>query len=186
MSVLHAPTYRWTVEKYEELGRAGFFQCKPRVELLNGEIVTMSPIGFRHATAVKRLTKFFNRLSGDRYDVTAQLPIIIDELSEPEPDLALVDPASEATGKHPQPAHIFLVIEVSDSTLRYDRENKLPAYARNGVREFWLLNLQTNQLEVYRDPAGESYRDTLTLRPDETIAPLAFPDVELRVGDFLP
>ena len=186
MSILHAPTYHWTVEEYEQLGRAGVFHGKERVELLNGEIIIMSPIGFRHAIAVKRLTKFFNRHSDERYDVTAQLPIIIDELSEPEPDLALVDIAYETTREHPKPEHIFLVIEVSDTTLRYDREDKRPAYARNGVREFWLLNLQANQLEVYREPVGDRYRNARVCDASETVFPLAFPDVEVRVGDFIP
>ena len=89
-------------------------------------------------------------------------------------------------GHHAGPEQVFLAIEVSDSTLGYDREDKRPAYARGGVREYWIVNLEDNVLEVYRDPAGETYRDARTLGPDEMIAPLAFPDVELRVGDFLP
>jgi Uma2 family endonuclease len=186
MSVLHAPTYRWTVEEYQELGRAGIFDENDRVELLNGEIVIMSPIGFRHATAVTRLTNFLARRSQGRFDVSPQNPFDLDEHSQPQPDLSLLDPVCDTQPRHPLPAEIFLVIEVSESTVRYDRGDKLPAYARNGVREYWLLNLDASQLEVYRQPAGDTYRDGRILGPDEMVAPLAFPDLTLRVGDFLP
>jgi Uma2 family endonuclease len=186
MSVLHAPTYHWTVEEYEKLNGAGIFTESDRVELLNGEIIVMSPIGYRHATAVARLTKFFVRHGRDRYELHPQNPFVLDERSEPHPDIFLVDPKVEALRRHPRPDEIFLVIEVSDSTVRYDREDKRPAYARNGIREYWLLNLEDNVLEVFRDPAGDTYRGTQVLGADALIAPLEFPDVQLRVGDFLP
>lgn len=186
MNVLHAPTYQWTVEEYEQLGRAGIFDENDRVELLNGEIILMSPIGYRHATAVTRLLKSFIRRSRDRFDVRSQNPFNLDAHSQPEPDLSLVEVACDTLPRHPRPEEIFLVIEVSDSTVRYDREDKLPAYARNGVREYWLLNLDDGVLEVFRDPGEGAYRNARVLGPEETIAPLAFPDLELRVGDFLP
>jgi Uma2 family endonuclease len=186
MSVLHAPTYRWTVEEYEELGRAGIFDENDRVELLNGEIIVMSPIGIRHATAVRLLNNFLARSSRGRYEVDPQNPFNLDDASQPRPDLTLLDPAVTIERRRPEPADLFLVIEVSDSTLRYDREDKRPAYARNGVREFWILNLQDQVLEIFRDPADGAYRESRTLVADETIAPLAFPDLILRVGDFLP
>jgi Uma2 family endonuclease len=186
MSVLHAPTYEWTVEEYEKLNDAGIFTEGDRVELLNGQIIVISPIGYRHATAVTLLNKFFVRRSRDRYEVTPGNPFILDERSAPQPDLCLVDPAVNTQGHHPSPEQVFLAIEVSDSTLRYDREDKRPAYARGGVREYWIVNLTDNVLEVYRDPAGEIYRDAHTLGAEAKVAPLAFPDVELRVGDFLP
>jgi hypothetical protein len=186
MSVLHAPTYRWTVEEYEALGRAGIFGEDDRVELLNGEIIIMSPIGYRHATAVTRLTNYLARRSRGRFNVSPQNPFNLDEHSQPQPDLTLLDPVCDTQPRHPLPEEIFLVIEVADSSIRYDREDKSPAYARNGVREFWILNLEANVLEVFREPDGDAYRATRTIGPEETIAPLAFPDIELRVGDFLP
>jgi Uma2 family endonuclease len=186
MSVLNAPTYHWTVEEYEGLGRAGFFSENDRVELLNGEIVVMSPIGYRHATAVNRLTEFLIRKSLSRYVVSPQNPFNLDERSQPQPDIALQDPACDREPRHPFPEEIFLVIEVSDSTVRYDREDKRPAYARQGIREYWIVNLEDNVFEIFRNPAGDIYRDTQTLRPSDTIAPVAFPDLKLRVGDFLP
>ncbi len=186
MSLPHAPTYRWSVEEYEELGRAGFFQEDKRVELFNGEIIAMSPIGYRHATAVRLLNNFFGRRSGNRFEVDAQNPFNLDDASQPQPDITLLDPAVSKEQRHPEPADLFLVIEVSDSTVAYDRKDKGPAYARNGVREFWLLNLENNSLEVFREPFSAGYRDSRLLGPDDTIAPLAFPDLVLRVGDFLP
>jgi len=186
MSMLHAPTYRWTVEEYEELGRAGFFQGDKRVELFNGEIIAMSPIGFRHATAVRLLNNFFAERARHRFEVDPQNPFVLDNLSEPQPDLTLLDPAVSKARRHPRPADLFLVIEVSDSTVPYDREDKGPAYARNGVCEYWLLNLDACVLEVYREPSPNGYGQTQSFGPDETAAPQAFPDLVIRVGDFLP
>jgi Uma2 family endonuclease len=186
MSVLHAPTYEWTVEEYEQLHRAGIFGEDDRIELLNGNLVIMSPIGYRHMTAVNRLNRFFVRKARDRFIVSPQNSFVLDPRSEPQPDLCLLDPKCDGLGRVPQPAEIFLLIEVSDSTLPYDRGDKLPAYARRNVAEYWILNLADNVLEVYRDPAGETYRAAFVLQPADTAAPLAFPDVELQVADFLP
>jgi Uma2 family endonuclease len=186
MNQLHATPYRWSVEEYEELGRAGFFQGDQRVELFKGEIIAMSPIGYRHATAVNRLTKFFVRKARDRFEVSTQNPFDLDDRSQPQPDLCLFDPAVNVQGHHATPDQIFLVIEVSDSSVRYDREDKGPAYAERGIREYWLLNLESNRLEIFRSPTASGYAETAVLEPDATVAPLAFPDLELRVGDFLP
>jgi hypothetical protein len=186
MSILHAPTYHWTVEEYEELGRKGIFHEDDRVELLNGEIVVMSPIGYRHATAVTRLTNFLARRSRNRFDVSPQNPFNLDPKSQPQPDLTLLDPICDTLKRHPEPKENFLVIEVSESSVRYDREDKRPAYAKRGIREYWLLNLDENVLEAFRDPAGSKYRDCRVLGPTEKIAPLKFPDLLLRVGDYLP
>jgi Uma2 family endonuclease len=186
MSLLHAPTYRWSVEKYEELGRAGFFQGDQRVELFDGEIIAMSPIGYRHATAVRLLNSFFVERAHGRYQVDPQNPFNLDDKSQPQPDIALLDSAVSKARRHPCPSDLFLIVEVSDSTVAYDREDKAPAYARNGVREFWLLNLADNHLEVFREPTADGYRDIRILGGGDAIAPLAFPDLTLRVGDFLP
>ena len=145
----------------------------------------MSPIGIRHATAVRLLNKFFDRRARDRYEVDPQNPLNLDARSQPQPDITLLDPAVSKARRHPRPADLFLVIEVSDSAVAYDREDKGPAYARNGVAELWLLNLDQNLLEVFRGPSAEGYREARVLRAEDTIAPLAFPDLTLRVGDFL-
>ena len=186
MTKLHARPYLWSVEEYEELGRAGFFQGDQRVELFKGEIIAISPSGYRHATAVTLLTNFLARKSRGRFDVSPQNPFNLDQRSQPQPDLSLLDPICVRLPRHPEPAEIFLVVEVSDNSVRYDREDKGPAYAERGVREFWLLNLETNQLEVFRDPGPNGYAQTMLLGPDDTVAPLAFPDLKLRIGNFLP
>jgi Uma2 family endonuclease len=186
MSLLHAPLHRWTVAEYEELARSGFFGRNKRIELLHGQIIHMSPIGLRHLTAVNRLNKFFIRKSRDRYDVSPQNSFNLDEHSQPQPDLALIDCACDAPPRRAQPVDVFLVIEVADSSVTYDREDKGPAYAAEGIREFWLLNLDTNCLEIYRDPQPGGYAHEQVLGPDEKVSPLAFPDLVLRVGDFLP
>lgn len=186
MSVLHAPTKRLTVEEYEELGRSGFFGPEERVELLNGQIIPMSPIGYRHMMAVALLNEFFVTRSRRRYLVSPQGPLNLDPRSQPVPDVLLVDRSFTSTRCQPSPAHTYLVIEVADSTVPYDRRDKGPAYALQGIGEYWLLNLNQNVLEVYRKPEGGVYRETESLGPDETVAPIAFPDLVLRVGDFLP
>src|SRR5260221_10369683 len=110
MSVLHAPTYQWTVEEYEKLGEAGIFHEDDRVELLNGDIIIMSPIGYRHAQAVTRLTTFFGRRSQGRFDVSPQNPFNLDEHSQPQSDICLLDPRAARLKAHPAPDLIFLVI----------------------------------------------------------------------------
>ncbi len=186
MSLLHAPTYRWSVEDYEELSRAGFFDPDERMELLNGEIIVMSPIGYRHAMAVNLLNEFFTAGSRGRYLVAPQNPFNLDKLSQPQPDLALLDRGCRSLKRHAEPREILLVIEVADSTVRYDREDKGTAYAARGVREYWLLNLEKNCLEVFRDPQAEGYAERLIFDPADSAAPLAFPDLVLKVGEFLP
>jgi len=186
MSVLHAPTYRWTVREFEKLGEAGIFHEGDRVELLDGQIVVKEPIGYRHAQAVNRLSNFFARRGGGRFHVSPQNPVNLDERSQPQPDICLLDLRADDLPSHPSPDLIFLVIEVSDSSVRYDREDKRPAYARQGVREFWLLNLEDNVLEVYREPVGDTFTVERIVHPEETIAPLAFPDLVAKAGDFIP
>jgi hypothetical protein len=186
MSSLHTTVHRWTVEEYEELGRKGFIKEDARVELLNGEVVDMSPIGYRHANAVTLFSRLLVASARGQFDVSPQNPFNLDPHSQPLPDLALLDPGCVRLRRLPNPGEIFLVIEDSDSSLHYDRENKGPAYAAQGVREFWLLNLAEDCLEVYRDPRNGAWADRQIIRRDETIAPLAFPDLTLRVGDFLP
>lgn len=184
MPVLHATTHHWTVEEYEKLNAAGLFTESDRVELLDGELILMSPIGYRHHLTLTRLTKFFIRRSRDRFEVSPQGPFLLDQRSEPQPDLCLFDPLFDSQGRHATADQVYLLIEIADSSLQYDREDKRPHYARSGIREYWIFNLQDNLLEVYRDPAGELYRQALLLRGAETIAPLAFPDLELRAGDY--
>lgn len=186
MSTLLAPSYKWTVEEYHRLGEAGIFGEDDRVELLNGEIIIMHAIGKRHAQAVTNLNMEFAEQARRRFMVSPQNPVELDEMSEPQPDIVLVPWRKKAGATHPQPDAVFLVVEVADSSLHYDRRDKMRAYARAGIREFWILNLEDNVIEVFRSPHGESYAETSRIGAGQKLSPLAFPDVVLALDDILP
>ncbi|HEX8721997.1 MAG TPA: Uma2 family endonuclease [Pyrinomonadaceae bacterium] len=149
----------FTVAEYERMGQFGIFSEDARVELVCGEIIDMSPIGERHAACVAILTQLITlrlRLSAL---VWAQNPVVLDDYSEPQPDLAILKPRGDnyRTSK-PTPDDVLLVIEVSDTTLEYDRQVKMRLYARAGIPEAWVVNLPDERIEVYGDPAGGEYR----------------------------
>jgi Uma2 family endonuclease len=165
-----------------------------RVELIEGDVTEMSPIGSRHAAAVKRATRLFYRVVGGRAVVSVQDPIRLDEHSEPRPDLALLHPRADLhAGAHPGPQDVLLVVEVADTSTAYDRGVKLPLYARAGVPEAWLLVLsEPNQsggterrLEVHREPSPQGYRLIRRLQRGERLAPLALPDLDLAIDELL-
>ena len=152
--------HSFTVAEYRRMGEAGIFSEDDRVELIGGEVVEMSPIGERHAACVAVLTQLITlklRLSAL---VWAQNPVVLDDYSEPQPDLAVLKPRPDnyRTSK-PTPGDVLLVIEVSDSTLEYDRGVKMPLYAGAGIPEAWLVNLPDERIEVYSDPEGGEYRN---------------------------
>ncbi len=184
--IAHADTYRFSVEEYNKLGEAGIFHEDDRVELLNGEIVIMAAIGKRHAAAVRRLTRRFHQIFADVCLVDCQSPFILDDFSEPQPDILLLRPELDATGELPRPADIFVAIEVADSTVRYDSTTKLRAYARAGIPEYWIVNLADNAIDVYRQPAGETYAEHFRRERADQLASAAFPDRSIAVAEILP
>jgi Uma2 family endonuclease len=186
MSVVSAPTYEFTVEEYQRLLEAGIFDEDDRIELLNGHLIVMPPIGIRHATAVRRILNLFVRRYGHGSEVDAQNPAIIDRKSEPQPDILLLRPGISEEPVKPHPKDIFLLVEVADSSFIFDRSDKRDAYARNGIREYWLLDLNENRLHVFRQPAGGKYEIELMLEKSGSIAPLAFPDLPVKVSQMLP
>ncbi|MEE9285700.1 MAG: Uma2 family endonuclease [Dehalococcoidia bacterium] len=176
----------FTVEEYYKMAQAGILSEDDRVELLDGEIVEMTPIGSKHAACVKRMIRLFSELVGGRAIVSAQDPIRIGERSEPQPDLALLVPRSDFyAAAHPGPEDVLLVIEVAETSADFDRQVKAPLYARAGVREVWLVDLPSRRVEVYRSPSGDTYRDVQTLGPGKRLAPQAFPDAEASVDEIL-
>jgi Uma2 family endonuclease len=178
--------YRFTVDQYHRMGEAGIFSPDCRVELIDGEIFEMTPIGPWHAGVVNRLTRAFVTGVGDRAVVHVQNPVGLDRHSEPLPDLMLLRPRPDFYGTaHPTPADAFLVVEVADTSLDRDRGRKLPLYARAGVPEVWIVNRQADAVEVFRDPSGGDYRERRQFERGQTLAPLAFPDLALRVDDIL-
>jgi Uma2 family endonuclease len=178
--------HRFSVADYYRMAETGVLKPGARVELLDGKIIDMSPIGPFHGGLVNRLNRLFNKLAKGRWLVSAQNPLRLDHHSEPEPDLMLVKPApDDYTSGHPQPEDVFLLIEVSDTTLDYDREEKLPAYGRAGIPEVWILNLNEKTIEVYREPHFTGYGVTQVLRAGQQAVPLAFPDAVVDVAELL-
>ena len=165
---------------------AGLFRDE-RVELLDGEIIAMSPQNPPHVSSVGRLNRVLMRLLGDRYTLRVQAPVRLDARSEPEPDLAICtfDP-DDYEGGHPTPEQILLLIEVSDSSLAFDRKRKRPAYARAGIAEYWIVNVPDRIVEVSQRPdrGASRYRVSRRARPGEV---LTLPDgATVRVADLVP
>lgn len=178
-------TYHWTRQEFEQLASTGIFDPEDRLELLDGEIFQMTPQSAWHATTVLRAQKILFRIFEQGYEVRTQLPLAIDEHALPEPDLAVVEGTlDDYQEAHPTTA--VLVIEVSDSSLAYDKERKLPRYAQNGIPEYWIVNLSDFCLEVYRNPVGANYQARTIYQIGDTVTLLAAPDVRIAVADLLP
>jgi Uma2 family endonuclease len=173
-----------TVEEYHRMDEAGIFGPTERVQLVSGVIVQMPPPNPPHANTVTKLVPLLLARFGDRAVVRPQQPVVLDTRSEPEPDVALVRMADYSTA-HPTAADVFLVIEVSDSTLRFDRGLKLAAYAAAGVREYWIVNVRERTVEIYMDPGDGGYLTSRVARAAETLACQAFPDDQIPVRDLL-
>jgi Uma2 family endonuclease len=178
--------HRFSVKDYHRMAETGVLRPDARVELLDGRIIDMSPIGPFHGGLVKRLSRLFNLMAQGRWLVSTQDPLQLDDHSEPEPDVMLLKPApDDYTRRHPQPDDVLLLLEVSDTTLDYDRDEKLPAYGRAGVTEVWIVNLQDTVIEVYREPHFTGYGAKTILRAGQQAVPLAFPDVAVDVAELL-
>lgn len=162
--------YRFTVDDYYRLAQAGILGEDDRVELIEGEIVMMPPIGSRHAACVSGITRLLIDAFGDRAIVRVQLPIRLDDLSEPEPDVCLARPRrDEYAAGHPGPGDVFLLIEVSDSSLGYDRGVKLPLYGRSGVPAVWIIDLGRGLVEAYSGSSPDGYFERRTARAGDRL-----------------
>ncbi len=165
---------------------AGILHPDERVELLEGQIIQMAAKGTAHSAAVSRIEKLLRNRLGDRVLLRFQDPVRLNDYSEPEPDVAIVQPSpSFYEDHHPTPSEVFWLIEVSDSTLKFDRETKAPVYARSGILEYWVLDVIGRKLHSYRMPSAEGYQSEMILAEDLTIAPLAFPDCTIAIKDML-
>ena len=177
---------RFTVQEYYQMADAGILHEDDRTELIDGEVILMPPIGDPHASNVDRTNRIFWRAFDDVAIVRCQGHIRLDEHNQPQPDFALLHPRPDFyKASSPTPADVFLLVEVADTTLRYDRRIKAPLYARTGIPEYWLIDVNDATITVYRDPAPDGYRVEQTLRRGDRIAPLAFPDREIAVNDLL-
>jgi hypothetical protein len=178
------PRHRFTVDDFHDMERAALFGEDDRIELIDGELRDMAPIGNAHAFTVCRLNALFAPLSIDQSAVVrVQSPLRLAPDTEVYPDVALLAPPSgRYRDRAPGAFDALLVIEVADSSLRSDREFKAPLYARNGVRDYWLVNVVDREIEVFRDPAGNGYVTHLVARGSDAIAPLALPARRVRVA----
>jgi Uma2 family endonuclease len=177
---------QFTVKQYHKMNAAGIFTEDDRVELVKGEIIKMSPIGTRHTACVKRLVDFITRLLQQAIIISVQDPILLNDLSEPQPDIALLKRRADfyETG-HPQPQDILLLIEVADSSIDYDRDVKIPLYAESGILEVWLVDINQQVITVYRQPTPTGYKDIKTLTRNEKLSIQVFPEFTLNVNDIL-
>jgi Uma2 family endonuclease len=169
------------------MGDAGILSPVERVELIRGEIIVMSPIGPRHQAAVDRGMRAWIQLLNDRAIVRGQGPAVLDRFAAPQPDFALLRPREDFYAKkHPGADDIFLIIEVSDSSLEYDTTVKLSLYAILRIAEYWVADLQHDRLLVYSDPEGDSYRTVRELHRGHSLEPRLLPDCSVSVDVFLP
>jgi Uma2 family endonuclease len=177
---------RWTRDEYERLIAAGILSPEERVELLEGDIVRMWPQGPAHAVAVTNAEEALRDVFRSGYTVRVQMPFNGQGDSVPEPDVAVVrGHRRDYVQAHPSAA--VLIVEVSDTTLNYDRRSKGPAYAQAGVSDYWIINLFDRRVEVHRDPTPDrGYLTVLTFHPGERIVPLAAPGASIAVDELLP
>lgn len=176
--------HRFSRAQYEQMVDAGVFGTEDRLELLDGEIIDMAPQKSRHATAVRLLEEALRACFGIGHDIRSQLPLALDERSEPEPDIAVV-PGSPRDYRDAHPTGAVLIIEVADTTLAYYRIHKLAAYARAGIPDYWILDLGNETLEVCRQPLGDTYAERRILKAADRVAPLSGSG-EFAVADILP
>ncbi len=174
-----------TVEAYHQMREANILTAGDKVELIRGQIVSMSPKGSKHSNAVNRLAKILTRTVGDQAEVHIQNPIELDDHSEPEPDLCLLQPPLDRyEDALPRPADVLLVIEVADSTLTTDRRTKSQLYGEAAIPCYWILNLVDRELEVYEHPFEGGYKVCTRYRPGDIVR-LASIGLEWEVGRLL-
>ncbi len=178
--------HRWTIDEYYRMAETGILKPDARVELIEGVIVDMSPIGDRHLATVARLDDLCHQRFGQSVIVFTQSPVRLGHRLEPEPDVLVVRrrPDYYASGK-PGPADVLLIIEVADSSLDYDRQVKAAMYAQAGILDYWIVNLVDDQVEVHREPTPEGYKTVEIARRGDTIQLVAFPAVTIAVTDIL-
>ncbi|MEG4013546.1 MULTISPECIES: Uma2 family endonuclease [unclassified Microcoleus] len=178
---------KWTVKEYQKLGEIGFFHPEERVELISGNILKMSAKGTAHTSATRRTATLLRDILENLAAVYTQDPIALDDNSEPEPDIAVVriDPLDYAT-HHPTPSEVYLIIEVADTSLAYDREIKAKIYARSGIADYWILNVNERQLHVFREPTEDGYQSEIILGESASISPLQFPAFNIAIQQMLP
>ncbi len=186
MAVVNPSKHLTNIHEWHRMGEAGVFSENNHIELIDGEILEMAPIGFNHAGHLNRLTSVFSFLLADNAVLSVQNPLQLSHFSEPQPDFMLLKPeANFYSSRHPNADDVLLLIEVSDSTLAFDQNQKLQLYARHNIPEYWILNLIDNCLEVYRQPHSESYEQKTTLRTGDNLTLSQLNDISISVSAIL-
>ncbi|MDD1622867.1 MAG: Uma2 family endonuclease [Methylococcaceae bacterium] len=186
MSAVFPQKHLTDLAEWHRMGEAGIFPPESRMELIEGEILHMSPIGFHHSGHVARLIHFFAPLLKSQAIINAQNPVQLGDISEPEPDFVLLRPeASFYSRRHPKAEDVLLLVEVSDSTLRFDRNQKMRLYATYNIPEYWIVNLIDDCLEVFRQPQDGEYLNQTVLSKADSLNLQALPEIQIAVADIL-
>ncbi|MGH9066236.1 MAG: Uma2 family endonuclease [Acidimicrobiales bacterium] len=186
VEVTSRPTWRFSIEDYDRMGEVGILGPDARVELIEGEVVQMRPIGPPHARCVNRLTAILASLVVQRRIVLqVQQPVGLPPRSEPEPDLSVLAWRDDFYPERPGPGDVLLAVEVADRSVAFDRNRKVPLYAAQGIQEVWLVDLPASLVEVYREPGPEGFAFRQVVRSGGSISPLAFPDLVVEAATFL-
>ncbi|NES71769.1 MAG: Uma2 family endonuclease, partial [Okeania sp. SIO2D1] len=176
-----------TVDEYHRMAEVGILHPDEKIELIAGQIINkMSPQGSSHAASIRRSDRLFSKLFSEGVSVQKQLPVILNNFSEPEPDIAVVKADSlDYDDDHPTAKDVYLIMEIADTTLKSDLEVKGKEYAKSGIEDYWVLDVNHRQLYVYRQPSQLGYQQEMILGEEEEIAPLAFPFAKIVVGELL-
>jgi len=176
----------FTTDEYYRMAEVGILTPDDRVELIEGEIIRMSPIGLRHASCVNRTADLFMLKFRGKATVTVQNQARLNQYNEPQPDILLLKHREDYyASKHPAPEDTLLLLEVSDTTLGFDLNVKIPIYAATGIPEVWIADLQKNVVRVFRDPEAGQYRTVLAFNADDELSVLAFPEVIFKARDLI-
>ncbi len=176
----------FTIEEYHRMAEVGILHEDDRVELIEGKIIQMAAIGSRHAACAKHLIKLLVREGGDSGVVGAQDPVLLPDKSEPEPDVTILRPREDFYAEsHPAPEDVMLLIEVSDTSPEYDRDVKVPLYARAGIPEVWVVDLTGEEILAYSRPEGGAYAETSRVGRGGSLAPRTVPGLMLNADDVL-
>ncbi|MGZ8190959.1 MAG: Uma2 family endonuclease [Methylococcaceae bacterium] len=186
MATVNPTKHLTNLDEWRRLGEANIFPPENRLELINGEILDMAPIGFNHSGHLNRLNRLLTKLAPDDVIPSVQNPLQLGDLSEPEPDFMLLKPNADFySSRHPNADDVLLLIEIADTSLKFDQTEKLRLYALHGIPEYWLLNLNDSCLEVYRKPNGEVYAEKTTLRAGDSLTLSQLPEITLHIADIL-
>jgi Uma2 family endonuclease len=177
---------KFTVKQYHKMVEAGILKEDERVELIRGEIIEINSISSRHAACVSRLNQFFLFRLSKSVIVSCQNPVELNDNSEPQPDISLLRRKADFyESGHPKSQDILLVVEVADTTVESDRQIKIPLYAENGIVEVWLVDINQQCIEVYREPSPNGYQNIQRFMRGQNLSILAFPEIIISVNEVL-